>query len=702
MKLNGFVLDVEANGFYFQSTLMWIIHLRDLDTGEKLSIYPFKDVAAPLQFDQWMNKYKNPLVVFHNGLGYDIFAMRKHLDITFTVGPDTINNKPVRFVDTFYLSMYLNPDRQGHGIEPWGERLGLQKIDWRGEAIKLGLIDKNAPDGAEFMQWHPQMGVYCERDVEVNVRVFLALLDEWRDAYGEWTDELPQHFKCGQKSFFLMSCQALCGWKFDKEKALALKDRIAVMMEEIRAEVEPKLPPRPLKKGEQGNFTIPAKPWKKDGSFSSHMLSFIEKHNAEVIDSHNIRVYGMDVEIESRKILDVKVPMEMGNQDDMKEWFLEMGWEPVFWNYKKGPDGKPERDSRRQLIPTSPKIQEQGKICPNLLAMEGDIVKDVVKWLSLRNRAAVLESWINNPRLEMDGRLPTDRTGIAATHRQKHKIVVNVPKASEKVLLGKEFRELFTSEEGFKIAAGDAAALEGRVQGHYTWKHDGGDTARELLEGDPHSKNASIFYEDDPVCGSFDIKSPSFNKEDPKFKPFRDRSKNGYYALLYGCSAPKLASTLGLPEYKGDILLEKFWDANPGTKRLKDNLEEFWNTKGQKKWLPAIDGRRLMTRKKSALLNTIFQSCGGIAMDYTCCFMDKWLGPMYWDRYGRPFYKYKGCVVRRIGYYHDELEFECEEPVAEEVAKMIEKAIAKAGEFLKLEIPLAGEGKTGKTWRDVH
>jgi DNA polymerase I-like protein with 3'-5' exonuclease and polymerase domains len=175
-----------------------------------------------------------------------------------------------------------------------------------------------------------------------------------------------------------------------------------------------------------------------------------------------------------------------------------------------------------------------------------------------------------------------------------------------------------------------------------------------------------------------------------------------YYATMYGCSGPKLAKTLGLPEFKGDILLERFWDVNPGTKELKDNLESFWNTKGQKKWLPAIDGRRLITRKKSALLNTIFQSCGGIAMDYACCFMDKWLGPMYWDRYGRPFYKYKGCVVRRIGYYHDELEFECEEPVAEEVSKMIEKAITKAGEFLKLEIPLAGEGKTGKTWKDVH
>lgn len=703
MKLNGFMYDVEADGFYFEASKVWIIHLTDLDTKEKLSIYPFQDIDAATKFEMWLSRYVNPIVAGHNILGFDQFVLRKLLGIDFTVGPDTLCGKKVRFIDTFYWSMFLNPDRQGHGIEPWGERLGLKKIDWRGKAIELGLIDKTSPDGAEFKQWHPEMGVYCERDVDVNIEVFMALLKEHYEAYGDWTDDLLSSYKCGQKSFFLMSCQAYTGWKFDIEKALILKERIEKMMEEIRSNIEPRLPPRSLKKSEEAFYTMPAKPWKASGDFSSHMLNFIEKHGAEVIDNTQIRVYDKVVKIESKKTLDVKVPMEMANQDQLKEWFLDQGWEPTFWNYKKDSNGKPERDSRGRLIETSPKIQEQGKICPNLFNIEGEIVKEVVRWLSLRNRLSVLTGWLENPRLAMDGRLPTDRTGIAATHRQKHKVVVNVPKASDKVLLGKEFRELFTSEDGFKIAAGDAAALEGRVQGHYTFRYDGGATAQELLEGDPHSKNVIAFYlEDEPILQQFDINSPSFDKEHPVFKPFRDRSKNGYYATMYGCSGPKLAKTLGLPERKGDILLERFWDANPGTKELKDNLEDFWNSKGQKKWLPAIDGRRLITRKKSALLNTIFQSCGGIAMDYACCFMDKWLGRINWDALGRPFYLYKGYVVRRIGYYHDEMEFECEEPIAEEVSKMIEKAIASAGEFLKLNVPLAGEGKVGKNWKEVH
>lgn len=374
-------------------------------------------------------------------------------------------------------------------------------------------------------------------------------------------------------------------------------------------------------------------------------------------------------------------------------------WQPSLYNYQKDSNGKPIRDQKGKLIPTSPKIQEAGKICPNLMEMEGDLVKLVVKWLSLRNRQSVLQGWLSNPRLQMDGRIGAGRTGIAATHRQKHKVIVNVPKASEKVLLGKEFRSLFICEEGTKIAAGDAAALEGRVQGHYTWRYDNGATAKELLEGDPHSKTAKSVYVEE--LEHVDINAGDFSKDDPFFKPFRDKSKNIYYAALYGAGDAKIASTAGLPESRGKEISEKFWTANSATKALKDNLEKYWETVGIKKYVPAIDGRILITRKKSALLNTIFQSCGGIAMDYACCFMDAWLGGLKWkDR--KPYYLYKGYEVRRVGYYHDEIEFECEEPIAEEVARMIEKAIAKAGEFLKLNVPLAGEGKVGNNWKETH
>lgn len=702
--LHGFVYDIESDGFLFESTKVWTICLRDLETEEKLKINPFKETDAKQKFLTWLDKYDCPIVAGHYILGFDQFVLNSLLGISFKVGkPDEIEGRKVQFVDTLYWSMYLYPDRNGHGIEAWGERLGLQKIDWRGKAVELGLIDKNAPKGAEFMQWHPEMDVYCERDVDVNHKVFMALKKEHEDFYGEWKNDMPQHFKAGQKSFFLMSCQEYAGWKFDVGAAIELKDRIQQMMEDIRAEVEPKLPPRALKKSEEKNYTMPAKPYKKDGSYSASWNSFVEKHSGADCGDGVWEFYGEKYPVIAGSMLNIKLPMEMANQDQMKDWFLENNWSPTLWNFQRGPDGKPMRDPKtRKLIQTSPKIQEAGKICPNLLKLEGDIVKQVVKWLSLRNRQSVLEGWLSNERLAYDGRLGAGRTGIAATHRQKHRTCVNVPKASDKVLLGKEFRSLWTSEDGMAIAAGDAAALEGRVQGAYTFKYDNGATADELLKGDPHSKNAMAFFGHMNELKSFDIASPDFNKDDPVFKPFRDRSKNGFYAILYGAAGPKVASTLGLPEKMGQSLMEKFWEANPGTKELKDKLEKYWETRGQGKYLPAIDGRILHTRKKSALLNTIFQSCGGIAMDYACCFLDSWLGDIYWDEKRRPYYLYKGCVVRRIGYMHDEVEFECEELVAKEVGKMIEKAIEKAGQFLKIQVPLAGEAKIGKNWKEVH
>lgn len=698
---NEIVYDIEADGFIFESTRVWTVCLTHVQTGNKLKVNPFKDKEAKAKIVNFLFSFGDkPTVIGHFILGYDAFVLQNILNLEFTVGKDTIEGHPVQFIDTLYLSMFLNPDREGHSVEAFGQMLGLAKIDYRERAIELGIIPKNADKGEEFMQWHPEMDVYCERDVEVNVLIYEQLKKEWQEVYGK-AFEITDAFRCGQKSFYLMSCQELAGFKFDIDAGLKLKERIAQMMEDIRAEVEPKLPPRKLKKGEEKFYTMPAKPYKKSGEYSSSWLAFVEKHSGKEVED-KWEFYGKQYDVVAGSLLEIELPMEMANQDQMKDWFLEEGWKPTFYNFQRGPDGKPMRDPKtRQLIQTSPKIQEQGKICPNLMKMDNGIVQLVVKWLSLRNRQSVLEGWLNNPRLQMDGRIGAGRTGIAATHRQKHKTVVNVPKASEKVLLGNEFRSLWIADEGMKIAAGDAAALEGRVQGAYCYKYDGGATAEELLKGDVHSKNAFAFYGHEKDIQQFDLSSPDFNKEHPKFKPFRDRSKNGFYACLYGCAGPKLASTLGLPAKMGEDKLKAFWEANPATKALKDNLEKYWETAGRSKYLPSIDGRMLCTRKKSALLNTIFQSCGGIAMDYALCFMDSWLGKTYWkDR--KPYYIYKGCIVRRIGYWHDEAEFECEDAVAEEIAEMIGKAIEKAGQYLKIKVPLAGEGKVGKNWKEVH
>ena len=699
MLYEGFSLDVEADGFIFDSNNVWTIVCTDLNnSNKKLIVNPFKDAMAKEKLYSFLSGYTNPYITWHYGLGYDAFVLLNLLGCEHTVGPDTFMGVPVQFVDTFYMSMFLNPDRAGHSVEWFGEKLGLPKIDFRKELIDIGFLSPDSPKGQEFMQYHPLMDTYCTRDTEVVVKIFEGLCREWKSIYGVAFSH-TQAYKCGQKSFYLMSCQELTGWKFDQDAAHKLAARIEQMMEEIRAEVEPKLPPRPLKKSEEKEFTMPAKPFKKDGTHSSAWDKFVEKHSGKQVGDE-WEFYGKLYAIEPGKMLDVTMPMEMANQDQMKDYFIQSGWVPTLYNFKRGPDGKPMRDDKtRELIKTTPKIQEAGKICPNLLEMEGDIVKLVVKWLSLRNRRSVLQGWLDNPRLKMDGRIGAGRSGIAASHRQRHSVIVNVPKASDKVLLGHEFRSLWVSEEGFLIAAADASALEGRVQGSYTYKYDQGETAKTLLEGDIHSITAkSVYWED---LAHIDITSPDFNKDDPFFKPYRDRSKNIYYATMYGAGDAKIASTAGLPESRGKEVSENFWEANWATKELKDNLEKYWKQVGKEKYLPAIDGRMLCTRKKSALLNTIFQSCGGIAMDYALCFMDHWLGKMYWeDR--KPYYIYKGYKVRRICYQHDEAEFEAEEPIAQEIGEMIVKAIEKAGQFLKLKVPLAGEAKVGKNWRETH
>ncbi|OZH85526.1 hypothetical protein CE497_25705, partial [Salmonella enterica subsp. enterica serovar Typhimurium] len=88
----------------------------------------------------------------------------------------------------------------------------------------------------------------------------------------------------------------------------------------------------------------------------------------------------------------------------------------------------------------------------------------------------------------------------------------------------------------------------------------------------------------------FDINSPDFDKEHSVFKPYRDRSKNIYYAAMYGAGDAKIASTAGLPEKRGREISEKFWAANEGTKKLNDKLEEYWEKRGRSKYFPSIDG----------------------------------------------------------------------------------------------------------------
>jgi hypothetical protein len=305
-----------------------------------------------------------------------------------------------------------------------------------------------------------------------------------------------------------------------------------------------------------------------------------------VVDG-NIRAYGLEVKIEGNAILPVRPPMEIEDNAELKQYFLNSGWVPSddYWNIQKDPEtGKPVRDSKGKVIKTTPKINLAGQLCPNLEKLEGDLPKNVVKFLSYRNRLGVVTGWLNNWRIAFDGRLSAEITGYAPTSRVKHKTVVNCPKADPKVLLGSEMRELFCVDQGNHYIGTDAAALENRTLSHYTYKYDSGEFAKRQLEGDAHSYSAFAFFPE--LHNKFDINAD--NKEDPAFKSYRNKAKTGAYLLAFGGGAPKLASSLGLSPSAGKEAYNNYWEMNEGLGLLKKAVENYFETTGQGKHIVAM------------------------------------------------------------------------------------------------------------------
>ena len=666
------IIDVEADNLMPYASQIWVVCAKMVGESNCVAFH------TPEELGSWLEENGPEVVAGNNFLGFDKAVLKKvwNIDIDMEI------------VDTLLLSQLLNPDRpDGHSLEAWGERLGYAK-----------------GNHTDFSQYSEEMEESCKRDVLLTDRVLRTLLYEV-DSYGV-DDFFNQPFwKAATRNYWLMSQQAITGIGFDKPKAEALIARIDPLMQEIVDSVEPCLPERPLNKGETDKLRLPAKPFLKSGEWSSSMHKWMEKTGAEKVDERVISLQGRQYEIVGGTPTVTTGPMTLSNQADLKNWFLELNWEPTLWNFKRDERGKPARDERGAVILTSPKLQENGRLCPNLEQLQGDLVKEVVKWLSLRNRKSVIEGWLGNDRLNFDGRLSAGAAGFASTFRQRHTEVVNVPKAQDDVTLGKEMRELFIAEEDEEddmvMVGWDGVALEARVEAHYCWTYPGGEEhAENILEGDAHTKNAFVFYKD--KLDKLGIVMEDGVKDNPLFKPFRSRSKNGRYALAYGCAPRKLATTLGEPEGMGETLYAAFWEANPALTAFRERLTEFWETTGEKKWVRGIDGRKVRTRSKHSVVNTLFQSCGAIVMDYSALFMDKWLGGLGIDKAGRPCYTWKGKRVYRVGYFHDEYIYVCPRSIADELGELGVKSIVKAGEWLKLNVPLSGDYKVGLNWSQIH
>ena len=743
----AYTLDIETNALLAdmldyssfpyklrEDAKLWVVVITDVQTKQS-KVARLGEITEQWMRDALSDAY---VVIAHNGIKFDFITLKLFGVLDYSIGyfgqKDTLFGEEVIFVDTVILSRLLNPDRfGGHSLKAWGERLSNYKDDFRQKCIDAGVIEASSEPLAEFQVFSDIMEAYCKQDTVVNVDIYLSLLQEMKGH--NWKNAIRIEHKLAD----LAVRRESLGFWFDKELALRCLDDLTEKMAELASKVEPHLPPKPMNKGELSSFTPPKNQLKKDGSLSANMVKFVERIGAkteQVGEDWLLQFENKVFKVPFTEPVKTTTVATIDDLDHVKMTLMEKyGWVPTEWRerdltkdskkvylpyekriealerwYNDTMNGKYTEGRLRELgirkesivkvlssklnndfpvrIPTSPMVRVgvEKELCPNLVLL-GDKVsfaKDFALYLTYKHRKSSIaggdledvdfdEEYPNTGFLasyrEVDGRIPTPAIEIGASStRYRHINVANIPRASSEY--GKEMRSLFgAGDKGVQFGY-DFSALESRVMGHYVINYKNG---KELAEAMIAEKPNDIH-----TLNSIKLGIP------------RSEVKSLTYALLYGAQVPKIMKMLSLNKTEAEALYNNYWESVPALKQFKSNVEKFWN-QNNKSFVPAIDGRKLVTRSKHSLLNTLFQSCGVIIAKYVNVFSMQYIEE---QGYNIDVFKGEPDICEMIA-YHDE----CQIFLAKKLFKytVFDKK-EKAEEFIKNykgqgQLSTIGEGK---------
>lgn len=304
----------------------------------------------------------------------------------------------------------------------------------------------------------------------------------------------------------------------------------------------------------------------------------------------------------------------------------------------------------------------EGKILAhyfNVKKLLGQLAEGDNAWLKM----------VNEDTQRIHGRVDTlGAVSRRCTHSKPN--MAQVP--SVRAYKGHESRELFCVPKGKKLVGCDADGLELRTLSHYMAKFDGGKYATAVDEGDK-DKGTDIHTVNQKGAGL----------------PTRDDAKTFIYAFLYGAGDAKIGEIVGGNADDGRRLKEKFFKQIPAIKRLVDSVAEVYK---RTKTLKALDGNPYHIRSSHSALNTLLQGAGALVMKYWLIFLDRNLQKEF----------EVGKQYEFVLNIHDEAQIECDEDIAERVAKIAEDSFNDVTEYLNFRIPIRGTADIGDSWADTH
>ena len=627
---------------------LWCIVIRDVDTDEVISLT--SEQGNTITKEQIRNALQGVTeIIAHNGIKFDFITLKLFGVLDYDVGylnqSDKLFGNDVKITDTLIRSRLFNPDRYGgHSLNAWGKHLGEFKGDFH-----------------KFDEYSKEMVEYCVQDTKVTSLIFKELESEYTSYIG-W--KKPE--KLENKLADLAIRRESYGFWFDKELAIECLEDLTAKMKQLEDNVNPLLPKKPMNKTTIKNYTPPKNQFKKDGSVSSLMEKFAEKHGTEI--EGNMFIYKDKwLELPLTEPIETHEVASISDLDHVKMYLIELGWKPTEFKVRDL-----TKDTKKQSLPYQKRVEALDRWL-NQTFDENKYKESRLHELGMGDdKATIRRKLVDKLRDDKPVRVPTSpmvRVGV------EKELCPNLVKLGSKVNFAEDFTLYLTyKHRKSSIAGGDIEDVdfdgEQPSTGFLSMYRDvdkriptpaveiGASTNRYRHIGVCNIARASSVYGKEMRslfgCGDgmlqvgFDFASlearvqghyiMNFDGEElaeqllaskpndihtlnaKKLGIARDQAKSISYMLMYGGSYHKAKTMLGISESEAKNLVDEYWKAVQPLSDLRDAVTKTWKERG-KKYVIGVDGRKINTRSQHSLLNALFQSGGVICAKYTTVFI---------------------------------------------------------------------------------
>lgn len=500
------VFDIETNGLLEEVTKIHCLSYQTYKNGKLISKGSFQNTEGMKEF--LINKTET--LVGHNIYLYDIPVLVKLLNIDLT---------DKKIIDTLALSWYLYNTRDKHGLEQWGEELGVPKPiikDWQNLTIE------------EYVH-------RCETDVEINQLLFHKQWDYLTQLYAE---DIPKRTSLLNYINFKLDCVKEMSENplyLDVKHVEESLNKIDLIREDKKTKLSNVMPLdikyKTIKK--------PKAIYKKDGSLSTRGQKWLE-----LLSENNL-----SEDTEEIEVIDKQLPGNPSSVKQLKDWLFSLGWEPKIYS----DDGVPQISDKDKNLCQS--IKDLYRVEPNLEHLDQLSV--------ISHRRGILESMLKNKK---EDRIALQMGGFTNTFRLKHKKpLVNLPGVYS--FYGEEIRGSLIAPEGYIMCGCDMTALEDTTKQHYMYYFDPKYVQEMRTPGfDPHLDVAVL-------AGLLTPEQAEEHKQGiKKYTQERSLAKTVNFAGIYGAGPPKIASSTGMSLEQAQALHKTYWDRNKSVKQVSESV----------------------------------------------------------------------------------------------------------------------------------